>query len=136
MSDSTGANSFDEFQTHIKHGDILRVKALVASGVGPDTRNRFGWIPLMLAALEGHTPIVGFLISAGANTNAVNDFGVSPLAYAALEGHCKAVDILLAAGASVDVQPHGISLLEITNRGAGRSRTHDHLTRLREAGAI
>jgi ankyrin repeat protein len=135
MSDPTDANSFDEFQTHIKHGDILRVKALVASGIGPDTRNRFGWTPLMLAALEGHTPIVSFLISAGANINAVNDFGVSPLAYAALEGHCKALDALLAAGASVDVQPHGVSLLEFANRGAGRSRTQDHFTRLREAGA-
>jgi ankyrin repeat protein len=52
MSDSRDAKSFDEFQTHIKRGDILRVKALVASGVGPDTRNRFGWTPLMLAASE------------------------------------------------------------------------------------
>lgn len=135
MSDSTAANTFDEFQSHIKHGDILRVRALVASGVGPDTRNKFGWTPLMLAASEGHTPIISYLISAGADVNAVNDFGVSPLAYAALEGHCKALDILLAAGASVDVQPHGVSLLEFTNRGGGRSRTQDHFTRLREAGA-
>jgi ankyrin repeat protein len=135
MSDSTDAKSFDEFQTHIKHGDILRVKALVAAGVGPDTRNRFGWTPLMLAASEGHTPIISYLISAGADVNAVNDFGVSPLAYAALEGHCKALDILLAAGANVHVQPHGVSLLEFTNRGGGRFRTQDHFTRLREAGA-
>ena len=89
----------------------------------------------MLAAVEGHTPIISYLISAGADVNAVNDFGVSPLAYAALEGHCKALDILLAAGANVDVQPHGVSLLEFTNRGGGRVRTQDHFTRLREAGA-
>jgi uncharacterized protein len=135
MSDSTDANAFDEFQTLIKHGDILRIKTLVASGVRPDTRNRFGWTPLMLAASDGHTPIINYLISAGADVNAVNDFGVSPLAYAALEGHCKALDMLLAAGANVDVQPHGVSLLEFTNRGGGRFRTQDHFTRLRAAGA-
>jgi len=65
----------------------------------------------------------------------VNEFGVSPLAYAALEGHCKALEILLAAGPRVDVQPHGVSLLEFTNRGGGRFRTQEHVTRLREAGA-
>jgi ankyrin repeat protein len=135
MSDSTNAKFFDEFHTHIKHGDILRIKTLVASGVGADTRNRFGWTPLMLAALEGHTPIISYLISAGADVNATNDYGVSPLAYAALKGHCKALDALLAAGARVDVRPHGVSLLEFTSRGAGRLRTQDHFDRLREAGA-
>jgi ankyrin repeat protein len=135
MSDGTDDESFDELHAQIKRGDILRVKALIGSGVRPDARSRFGWTPLMLAAEAGHSPIVSYLITAGADVNAVNNFGASPLAYAALKGHCKTVKVLLAAGAHVNVRPHGVSLLEFADWGGDPSRTREHHALLREAGA-
>jgi len=98
-------DTFEQFHQLIKKGDVIAVREFIASGVSVDSRNRFGWTPLMLAANEGHTPIVTLLLSEGANVNAINDFGVSPLAYAALHGECRAIQVLLDAGASLDVRP-------------------------------
>ena len=41
---------FDQISKCIKRGDVLGVRALVTSGAPVDSRNRFGWTPLMLAA--------------------------------------------------------------------------------------
>jgi len=90
----------------------------------------------MCAACQGSTPIIRCLITAGADVNAVNDFGVSSLAYAALEGHCKAVELLLKSGARVDVRPHGVSLVQFAQSGAGRFITTKHFDILKKAGAV
>lgn len=89
----------------------------------------------MLAASKGHTPIVRFLLSAGADVQATNDFGASALAYAGLRGECRTIQVLLDAGASVDVRPHGVSLLEFSGSGDGRFKTQRHFELLRTAGA-
>jgi ankyrin repeat protein len=129
------ANAFDEVHRLIKMGDIIALRKFVASGVDVNSRNRFGWTPLMLAAGEGQTPIVRYLLSAGADIRAINQYGASPLAYAALEGECRTVQALLDAGAPLDVRPHGVSLLEFAGWGGGRHRTQKHFDLLREAGA-
>ena len=89
----------------------------------------------MLAAGEGNTPIVSLLLSAGAEVNAVTYFGVSALACAALEGKCRTIQALLDGGASVEVRPHGVSLLEYASHGGGRHQTQRHFALLRAAGA-
>jgi ankyrin repeat protein len=131
---STG-DTFEHFHQLIKKGDVITVREFIASGVSVDLRNQFGWTPLMLAANEGHTPILTLLLSEGADVNAINDFGVSALAYAALRGKCCAIQALLDAGASLNVRPHGVSLLEFASRGDGRFKTEKHFELLRAAGA-
>jgi uncharacterized protein len=126
---------FDQFHRLIKKGDIIAVRDFIASGVDANLRNRFGWTPLMLAANEGHSPIVSLLLSAGADVQAVNDFGASALAYAALGGKCRTIQVLLGAGASLDVRPHGVSLLEFAGWGGGRFETQRHFELLQAAGA-
>jgi ankyrin repeat protein len=128
-------NTFEQFHRLIKKGDLIRLKEFVDSGADVNLRNRFAWTPLMLAASEGQTPLVSFLLSAGADVHAVNDFGASALAYAALHGECKTIQALLAAGASVDVQPHGVSLLDFAGWGDGRFKTRKHFDLLQKAGA-
>jgi ankyrin repeat protein len=131
----TNSDPFDQLQQCIKRGDVIAVRALVASGMPVDLRNRFNWTPLMLAAESGHTAIVDYLISAGANVGAVNNFGASPLAYATLAGECAVVGSLLRAGAPIDVKPHGVSLIEFANWGSGKLKTRRHFDLLRDAGA-
>jgi ankyrin repeat protein len=109
---------------------------MVESGYDVNIRNRFGWTLLMLAASHGNTPLVDYLVSRGADVNATNDFGVSALAYAALHGECKAIKKLLDSGASIDVHPHGITLLGFAGWGDGRDRTKQHFDLLRQAGAV
>ena len=128
-------DTFEHFHRLIKKGDVIAVRECIASGVSADLRNRFGWTPLMLAANEGHTRIVSLLLSEGADVNAINDFGASALAYAALRGKCRAIQALLDAGASLDVRPHGVSLLEFAGRGDGRFKTEKHFKLLRAAAA-
>jgi ankyrin repeat protein len=128
-------DTFEEFQRLIKKGDLIGVRKLVSSGADINLGNRFGWTPLMLAANEGHTPIVEFLLTAGAAVHQVNDFGASALAYAALRGECRAIQALLDAGAPVNVRPHGVSLLAFAGWGDGRFRTEKHFELLRAAGA-
>lgn len=127
---------FEKFHRAIKAGDVIAIRNLVTSGLDVNTRNRFGWTPLMVAGVEGHTTIISYLLSIGAQVSQVNDFGASPLAYAALSGECRAIQALLDAGAPVNVRPHGVSLLEFAERGGGRSRTRRHFEILREAGAV
>ena len=129
------ATTFEEFHRLIKKGDVTGLRALVASGADVNLRNRFDWTPLMLAANEGHTPIVTFLLAAGAAVQAVNNAGASALAYAALRGRCRTIEVLLDAGASLDVRPHGVSLLEFANWGDGRFKTRKHFELLQAAGA-
>jgi ankyrin repeat protein len=125
----------ERFFRAIKKGDLLAIRKLAGAGADVNATNRFGWSPLMYAACEGSTPIMRTLIAAGANVNAVNNFGVSPLAYAALEGHWRAVELLLNAGARVNVRPHGVSLLQFAEGGAGRFVTTKHFEILKKAGA-
>ena len=128
-------DTFEQFHRLIKKCDVIAVREFIASGVDADLRNRFGWTPLMLAANEGHTPIVSLLLSEGADVQAVNDFGASALAYAALRGEWRTIQALLDAGASLEVRPHGVSLLEFAGWGDGRFETQRHFELLRAAGA-
>jgi ankyrin repeat protein len=128
-------DTFGKFHRFIIKGDLIAVLELIASGVDADVRNQFGWTPLMLAAGEGHTPIVSLLLAAGADVRAVNNYGASALAYAALRGEWLTVQVLIDAGAPVDVRPNGVSLLEFAGWGDGRKKTQRHFQILREAGA-
>jgi len=128
-------DTFKHFHRLITQGDVVAVLEFIASGVDVDLRNWFGWTPLMLAAGEGHTPIVSLLLSAGADVQAVNNFGASALAYAALRGECLTIQVLINAGAPLEVRPHGVSLLEFAGWSGGREKTQRHFQMLQEAGA-
>lgn len=65
--------------------------------------------PLMMAALKGHTELVGKLIARGAD---VNKPGWAPLHYAATNGHLKIMELLLEEHAFIDAQsPNGTTPL-------------------------
>ena len=128
-------DTFKKFHRLINKGDLIAVLELIASGVDVNLRNLFGWTALMLAAGEGHAPIVSLLLAAGADVKAVNNFGASALAYAALRGEWLTIQVLIEAGAPLNVRPNGVSLLEFAGRGDGRIKKQRHFQILQEAGA-
>ncbi|MBA3834004.1 MAG: ankyrin repeat domain-containing protein [Chthoniobacterales bacterium] len=77
---------FNELHRRIKYGDSIGLRRALDSGFDPNTRNRFGWTLLMLAASHSNGALCRLLLERGADVNAANKFGASPLAYAAIAG--------------------------------------------------
>jgi len=125
----------EPFRRALKRSDLSAVGKLLDAGFDVNTRGAGRWTPLILAAIEGNVPALSLLLAKGAAVNEVDNWGVSALAYAALEGRVKAIEVLLQAGASIEVRPHGVSLLEFAQWGGGRFRTRRHLKLLKEAVA-
>jgi hypothetical protein len=95
-----------DLAVHQGHGEVVRLLV----GAGADLEQRAGEYgestPLCLAALHGHTAVVGVLLDAGVHPEARNRFGNAPLVLAATagaEGHPDTVDLLLDRGADIDV---------------------------------
>jgi hypothetical protein len=68
-------------------------------GPRPDTPDRYGMLPLVVAARRGRTGAVRALLAAGADPNLRDHHGRSALVAAAARGHAAAVRELIAGGA-------------------------------------
>jgi len=96
---------FDELHHQIKRGDLVSVRQALDAGTSPNTKNRFGWTLLMLAAIEGNTAIGEMLIAHGAQVNQITSMGPgqSALSLAIVSGHARFLKLLLEHGANPDV---------------------------------
>lgn len=83
----------EQLFTAIDEGRVEAVEELLAEGVDPSAKNRYGALPLRRAAQKGDARIVGALARAGAEGS---DFALGELAE---RGHEAAVEALLAAKA-------------------------------------
>lgn len=102
--------TFEEAHRAIKREQISLLEDAVPTALSVNSSNRFGWILLMLAALEGNTEIGTLLLDRGADVAALNNCGESALSLAAHKGHLPFVKLLKLRGASGDVRPHGHDL--------------------------
>ncbi|XP_027695128.1 ankyrin repeat and SAM domain-containing protein 6-like [Vombatus ursinus] len=94
------------------------VRFLLRKGASVNSRNHYGWSPLMQAARFGHTNVLHILLENGADINAQNRLGASVLTMASRGGHLSAVKLLLETGAFVDNYDHfNHSVLEDGNKG-------------------
>lgn len=83
-----------------QHGDLDRVRELLADGAGIKAVGEYGNRPLHCATRGGHTEE---LLAAGAEIEEGRAiYGDRPLHYAARYGHTKVVKELLAAGADME----------------------------------
>lgn len=111
-------------------GDVHRVKAALAQGVGVDIRNDYGYTPLHAASDTGNLDVAEVLIAHGADVNAVANDGATPLhtinlggyfqtierfkaiihrdmvTVKAAPGHLAVAKLLLKHGAQIDRQDH------------------------------
>ena len=113
--------TFDQMHKLIKKGDLMAVRAALDGGVDVNVSNRFSWTLLMLAAIEGDSPISELLISRGANVEKANSAGETALSLAACGGHLRLIRTLLANGASRDCRPHGTTLKDWVKVSSGLS---------------
>jgi ankyrin repeat protein len=91
----------------IDAGDAARVRALLAGGADPDTRDETGATALMRAAHAGDRATVSALLGAGADVNATDPRGWTALAKAVHNpdldrGFADVVQALVDAGANVE----------------------------------
>ncbi|MGI0134976.1 MAG: ankyrin repeat domain-containing protein [Candidatus Micrarchaeaceae archaeon] len=82
-------SAFDVLYRIIKKGDVISLRSELDAGTNPNLSNRFAWMSLMLAALEGNLKIGEMLISRGADVNATNKFGETALSLAAHHAHMR-----------------------------------------------
>ena len=83
-------------------GDLNRAQTLVGSGTDVNARTDRGMTALMMAALNGHAPMVTFLLDRGADPNLQDLNGDSALTLAATKGYTDVAEVLVARGAAVD----------------------------------
>ena len=63
-------------------GDLIRVQKALEKGANPNTKNKDGWTPLHIAAMDGHVDVVRVLLERGANPRIADNKGLIPLDYA------------------------------------------------------
>lgn len=88
----------------VYHDDLDLTKKLINAGARVNAENRYGALPLSIAATNANGDIVNALINAGADINKLLAGGETMLMIAARTGNLLAVDSLLEAGANVNAQ--------------------------------
>lgn len=89
-----------ETELHVaaKTNDADRVKALIASGVAIDARDKDQRTPLLLATHANAVAVARVLIEVGADVNARDNIRDTPFLYAGAEGRLEILRMLLATG--------------------------------------
>jgi uncharacterized protein len=87
-----------------QNGNITEVRSLISRATDVNTRDEYGWTPLLWAAMNGHTEVVKVLLGSGANPNTRNKYGWTPLMWAAGQGYGEIVRSLIASGARLNAQ--------------------------------
>lgn len=81
-------------------GSVEAVRHLVLHGADVNAADpRRGQTPLMWAAAEGHSDVVGALLEIGANPKAASKTGFNALVFSVTKNNVEAIDKLVAAGA-------------------------------------
>jgi len=85
-------------------GDLDKVKLMLSQDATRiNAQDKYGNVPIHLAAFKGHEDIVELLIGNGSDVNTKNKFGGAALYMASYAGHEQVVKILIAHGADINV---------------------------------
>ena len=96
-----------EWEDAVRRGCIDELQGLFERGADIDARDGHGQTALMLAAVKGNGPVVGWLVERGAALDHTAKYGLSALMLAAVGGHVDVVRRLTDAGASISLRGRG-----------------------------
>lgn len=88
------------------HGNVHRIKWLLAKGAIADCTTESMMTPLHFAAKHGKLDAATYLLKQDASMVATNDIGWTPLHFAARSGGTQMVKLLLKAGADKTMEDH------------------------------
>ena len=86
----------------VRADDVELAQALLKAGADPKQPNRYGVLPITLAATNGNAAMIRTLADAGADVTTPDPAGETPLMAAARVGSVDAVTTLIERGAPVD----------------------------------
>ena len=89
------------------HGDEAGLRAMLVTGEGVDSLDRYGQTALMLAARNGHAAVVRALLDAGADLDHTAKYGLSALMLATINDHDRVARLLTEAGADAGITGTG-----------------------------
>jgi hypothetical protein len=89
----------EELLNACEKGDLEKVKLLLKEGADINTKNKYGWTPLMIACEKDNKEMVKLLLEKGADVKAKNINGKSALVIAYYYGHQEIVKLLKSYGA-------------------------------------
>ncbi|MEU6477713.1 ankyrin repeat domain-containing protein [Streptomyces sp. NPDC047017] len=100
-------------------GDADAVRAALARGADPGTRDADGRTPLLRAALADHVAVARVLVAAGADVNARDDRQDSPWLATGVTGSVAMMRALLPGGPDVTLTNRfgGVSVIPASERG-------------------
>jgi ankyrin repeat protein len=90
-----------------EHGDLKKIRELLAQGKNVNSRNRDGSTALAEAVLARQAAAVRVLLDQGADLNATDKEGITPLMWAANRGFYHLVKLLLEQGADPNRRDSG-----------------------------
>ena len=95
-----GANYTPTLGTAAALGDLDTVNQMLADGADPNIRDDRNAVPIIYAAVGGHTNVVEALLNAGADKDA--PALITALHRAVARNHLAVADLLIVAGANID----------------------------------
>lgn len=96
-STEVDANVVEAIFEAIDVNSLGTVKNLLNNGLGINSKDNYGWTPLMVAVRQNKQRIAEYLVENGADVNCVSVSGWTPLRIAASAGFISLVKLLLAA---------------------------------------
>src|SRR5215204_5027151 len=97
-----------EWEKAVHRRSISELQRPLLGGCDIDARDQHGQTALMLAALEGSSPVVAWLVEHDAALNHTAKYGLSALMLAVVRGHLDVVRELTSAGASLSLRGTGV----------------------------
>ena len=113
----------EELHAAAQHGDLIRVRELIADGFSVNTFDRYlTWTPLHYAATEGHLEVMKALIEAGADVNAHDDRRIGNTPLREVAGNCSYEVAKLLVDVGADPRIPGWMQLTALHESAQRKR--------------
>ena len=95
-------NDDEKLLSVAKHGELDKVRELIAKGANVNATDNEGKTPLVRAVTNKHEAVVKALLKLGANVDQGDRAGVTPLMFASKMGSVEIVKLLLDKGANVN----------------------------------